>query len=198
MSPTVRPKSPDAPPFFFSSFLQVQQIVEALVQLLRNTIAQTDTPLKDVKAVYWGDPVKIPLSSMPALIVHPVSSEYFRRGTRYDQKLHSVEIRLVYNISQYVKVTPDDAFKVESVAQSFSAIESTVKGTMSTQLESLCGIIQAHPSLTYLDGEGVTQAASVDSKVRRVNYVFNGARGFPTYEVITTIETRAVGDRATN
>jgi hypothetical protein len=154
-----------------------------------------------VKSVYWGDPVKIPESDLPAFVVMPISSDYTRRGSRYDQKLHTVEIRLVYNMRSYAQSGSivDDVRKVNSIEQAMRIVEQTSGTTMGTQIDTLCGLIQANPTLTFLPKLSETsQVASVDSKVRRVNYVFNSARGFPTFEVIVSIETRAIGDRATN
>jgi hypothetical protein len=189
---------------FFHSFLpgDMQNIIEAVVQLLRSNIEQTSAPLSNVKCVYWGDPVSIPLSNSPALIVHPLVTDYKRRGTRYDEKIHQIEIRLVYNIKQYVTAgtSTDDPFKVFSVEEAIKAIEQTDGTTMGTQEDSLCGLIQAHPALTFkprfaLDS-ALPQVASADAKVLNVNYVFNSARGFPTFEIIVKVQVIAIGDRA--
>lgn len=176
-------------------------VIEALVQLLRATVAQTTSPLSNVKAVFWGDPVKIAVSDCPALIVHPVDTSYNRRGSRYDEKVHQVEIRLVYNAAQYMTsgAGVQDARKVYSLEQAIVAVEPTTAGNMSTVYNCVAGLVQANPVLTYLPKLGATAiVATADAKVRRVNYVFNSARGFPTFEIIVSIEARAVGDRATS
>jgi hypothetical protein len=53
--------------------------------------------LKLIKKVYFGDPIKIPEDDLPAIAIQPISSDYKLRGSRYDEKTHTVEIRLISN-----------------------------------------------------------------------------------------------------
>lgn len=79
----------------------MQKAIAALKQVLENTVANSLSPLHDVKIVFFGDPVLIPESNLPALIVHPLNSQYLMRGSRYDQKTHNIMVSLVYNQKQY-------------------------------------------------------------------------------------------------
>jgi hypothetical protein len=38
---------------------------------------------------------------LPAIAIQPISTDYVQRGSRYDQKEHTIEIRLVYNQKDY-------------------------------------------------------------------------------------------------
>lgn len=59
---------------------------------------------------------------------------------------------------------------------------------------SVCGTIQQHSTLPFTDAEGTKNAAEL-AKVVSVEYAFNQERGFPTFEVKTTVEVICVGDR---
>ena len=79
----------------------MDKVLSAIKQLLEISVNQTWSPLAAIKRVYFGDPISIPLSSMPALIVRPKSTNVEPRGSRYDSKKYNIEIVLVYNQSTY-------------------------------------------------------------------------------------------------
>lgn len=79
----------------------MEKVLLAAKQLLENSIVQSWSPLSTIKRVYFGDPIMIPLSSLPALIVRPKSTQYTPRWSQYDQKQYNFEILLVYNQSSY-------------------------------------------------------------------------------------------------
>lgn len=79
----------------------MQKVVSAIKDLLAASVADTNSPLHDVKTVFFGDPMVIPESNLPAIAVQPINTEFQLRGSRYDQKVHTVEIRLIYNQKQY-------------------------------------------------------------------------------------------------
>lgn len=64
----------------------------------------------------------------------------------------------------------------------------------STAALSVCGTIQGNTSLPYSDG-GVTRNAAELAQIQSVNYSFSENRGFPTFEVVTTVSARVIGDR---
>jgi hypothetical protein len=71
--------------------------ITALQEMLKGATINASSPLFGIKKVYFGDPVLIPASSLPALTISPKEDIFDRRGSRYDQKNHKIEIRLVYN-----------------------------------------------------------------------------------------------------
>ena len=79
----------------------MKNVILAIKELLEASVADNDSPLSDIKKVFFGDPMIIPESDLPAIAIQPVSTDYVMRGSRYDQKQHTVEIRLVYNQKQY-------------------------------------------------------------------------------------------------
>lgn len=243
--------------------------LSAIQSLFKTAIKQPTSPLYGVKEVFFGDPITIPEASLPALTIQPISTDFVQRGSRYDQKNHTIEIRLVYNQKQYfgknlssaktvtgafwvsdeitftvanhglsvgssVVVSGcspdrfDGTFAVKAVSDSntFVVSKSANPGTYvsggslqtatndkvfaiedaiakvedsdvdhGTEEFTVCGTIQKNPSLPYVDAGGIERNAAELAKVRSVNYSFSENRGFPTFEVVTTIEVTAIGDR---
>lgn len=246
----------------------MQTVVSAIKSLLDASVVTSGSPLSDIKKVFFGDPVLIPENDLPAIAVQPVSTEYEMRGSRYDQKLHTIEIRLVYNAKQYFGksiwsgqaitagafssgsinftstahglsagdnvivsgITPEAfnwTFKVASVSDSdhfavsklvdpwiyvsgwsvskatvdkVFAVEDAIQKVELTNVDhstaalSVCGTIQSNSSLPYSDGAMTRNAAEI-AKIRSVNYSFSENRWFPTFEVVTTVEAKVIGDR---
>lgn len=80
----------------------MKNAMEAVRQLLEKSAQVSGSPLADIRRFYFGDPIKIPQSSLPALIVHPIATGWEQRGSQYDMKTHTIEVRLVYNVKQYL------------------------------------------------------------------------------------------------
>lgn len=171
-------------------------VIEAIVQLLRAQKGVTNSPLSSVKRVYFGDPITIPQASFPVLVVMPISSAYQKRGTRYDRKKHTVEIRLIENAENYMPQNADGNAvpKVQEFIRKMELTNSDGK----TDVESIAGVIQSNPTLPYQTNPvTTTQYAALDTAVRDVTYQFNsGGRPFPTFEVVLTLDAIVQGDRA--
>lgn len=182
----------------------MNKVIEAITQILEAAVANASSPLyyhassspTGVRSVYFGDPIQIPESNHPALVVHPVSTDYVKRGSRYDQKVITVEVKLVDNVKHYLATTPSDSQRVSSVERFGNMIEK-VDTSQKTNVLSVCGLIQNNPKLPYTDPDTAAAAtASQDAQVRRVDYVFNSARGYPTFEAIVLIDVVTQGDRS--
>lgn len=177
----------------------MEKVIEAIRQLLVAQVQTASNLLEGVKAVYWGDPIQIPLSSLPALVIQPVATDYVEHHSRDDIKKHTVEIRLVDNIKNYIgsaqNANADHNLptKVGSVEKAVQAIEQ-VSTSHQTAASSVCGVIAQNPSLPYTEDDA-SYLASELAQVRRVDYVFNSARGFPTFEVIVTVDAMVKGLR---
>lgn len=104
----------------------MQKVLYALKEALENTVANPLSPLHDVKTVFFGDPVLIPEDNLPALIVHPLSTAYTMRGSRYDQKTHSILVSLVYNQKMYFDKNIGGAKAVTAASWSSGAISFSV------------------------------------------------------------------------
>lgn len=247
---------------------EMQKVISAIKQLLEISTQNNDSPLKDIKKVFFGDPILIPESDLPAITIQPISSDYTMRGSQYDQKNHRIEIRLLYNAKMYmdknllseisissaswtwwivtisanlhwlqawqtVQISwsiPDKyngAFFVASVIDSNTftvsmitdpwiyiwswkikqtindkvfAIEDSINKIEQVWLNhetawlTVCGTIQKNSWLPLTDANGTKKTAEI-AKVESVSYSFSQDRGFPTFEVVTTVSATVIGDR---
>ena len=53
--------------------------VTALQEIFKSATLNVDSPLFGIKKVYFGDPVLIPASSLPAITISPKEDQYVRR-----------------------------------------------------------------------------------------------------------------------
>lgn len=174
----------------------MERVIEALKQLINTSTEVVGSPLADVKTIYWGDPIQIPESNLPAIAIQPVTTQYNKRGSKYDRKTHVVDVVLIDNVKRYSATTPSDVTKVTMVEQFIKSTEE-VGQDGKTSTNSIVGIVASNPRLPYTDPDDASsQQASIYAEVDTVNYVFNTARGFPTFEVITTVEAWVQGDRS--
>ena len=166
----------------------MDKIILAIQQLLETAVAVTSSPIENIKRVFYGDPKTIASDDLPALAIQPIGTEYIQRGSRYDEKNHTVEVRLVYNAKDFFKTNPTEVNKVYAVQKSIQQIEES--NSQETLSNTVCGVIQKNSTLP-LNGANTATLA----KVQTVDYTFSNSRGFPTYEVIVTVNATAIGDR---
>ena len=76
-----------------------EYVILAIKQLLDTARqAATTNPLKEIKAVYYGDPVVIPQSNLPCLCIIPGTAQTVPRGSRYDSRTGEVRIKVVFTV----------------------------------------------------------------------------------------------------
>lgn len=163
----------------------MDKILNAIQDLL------VDNKPTGVKDVIKGDPQKIPESSMPAITIMPVGTDYIKRGTQYDQKVHTVNLRLVYNAKDIVGKTYADPAKpvVHKIEESI-AITETTNSDLETTNASIVGLLQQNHTLP---NAGVPTCQT--SHVVSIKYEDRNVRGFPTYEVLVTLQATVVANR---
>ena len=171
----------------------MEQSIIAIKQLLATSVSKNTSPLSDIRKVFFGDPMTIPESDLPALAIQPISTDYTMRGSRYDEKLQNIEIRLVYNAKAYFGQSALENDKVFAVEDAMKKVEMSNDDHETTAF-TVCGTIQKNPTLPYTDGGNTFNACEI-AQVTNVNYALSTNRGFPTYEVTTTVKIRAIGDR---
>ena len=171
----------------------MEKSISAIKQLLENSVSQAGQPLSDIRKVFFGDPVTIPESDLPALAVQPISTDYNMRGSRYDEKIQNVEIRLVYNAKAYFGQSGLQNDKVFAVEDAMRKVEMS-NDDQETAQYTVCGTIQKNPDLPYKVGLDIQKVCEL-AQVTSVNYALSTNRGFPTYEVTTTVKIRVIGDR---
>jgi len=103
----------------------MQKVVSAIKTLLEASVADDESPLYGIKRVFFGDPMIIPESDLPALAIQPMSTDFALRGSRVDQKTHTVEIRLIYNQKDYFGANLSVSKTITAANFSSSSIEFT-------------------------------------------------------------------------
>lgn len=179
----------------------MDKVLTSIRELLTALAADASSPLyynastnpKGIKRIFRGDPNQIPKDDFPAIVVRPVSSQWTKRQSRYDQKTHQVEVIIVENMNNYKDDSPSDAGSVQSLQAMINMMEGT-NNVQSTGAKTIVGCISANPLLPYTDSG--TKYAAVNTKPESIDYVFNASRGFPTFEVIALFTVTSQGDRA--
>lgn len=179
--------------YFFTYFQEMDTSITAIKSLLQTAVSASGSPLMDIKKVFYGDPVTIPESDLPALTIEPISTDFVMRGNRYDQKIHHIEIKLVYNAKAYFGQSGIENDKVFAVEDAIQKVGQT-NVDHETASNTVCGTIQKNPSLPYKDGT-VTRTACEIAQVTSVHYGLRSNRGFHTYEVTVAVKAQSVGDR---
>lgn len=168
--------------------------IQSLQELLKNAVLQ-NWPLSIIKKVFYGDPVLINESSLPAITISPSSSDYVQAGSRYDEKTHNIEIRIVYNMKSFLNSDKNDAeyTELKQIRTIIQQAEQT-NNIEETQNYTVCWTIQKNPKLPYVVSWKTYYACEL-AKVVSVQYWQDTARGFPTYEAIINVSCTAIGDR---
>jgi len=167
----------------------MDKVIQAIYELMTSASGQSSQPLSGINVYYW-DPVQIPEQSLPALTIQPISTDYILRGSEYDEKIHTVEIRLVYNQKDFYKTTPTLYNKVYAVQDVIEKTEKT-DNSYETINYTISWVIQRNMTLPYTWWYNACQQA----KITNISYLFNDSRGFPSYEVVTTVEATVIGNR---
>lgn len=159
-------------------------VLLAIQQLLKASVANVNSPLNNIKQVFYGDPILIPDKSFPSITISPLSTEVTLRWSQYDQRKTQVEMRLVYNVKSFFSENPIN----DQVKQVQSVVEKIEWGA--TRWLGIIDVIQENSTLPY-NWTPTCQLA----KVTTVNYVFSTDRGFPTYEVVINVEVNIIINR---
>lgn len=62
------------------------------------TAAGSTAPIKKINGFYYGDPILIPASNLPAIVVMPVTDNVTARGVGYDQSDIRIRIKLIQDL----------------------------------------------------------------------------------------------------
>lgn len=181
---------------FFSYLLiylkKMDKVMLWVQSLLKTAKAVSGSPLNFINTVYFWDPKVIAESNLPAITISPSNTEFERRGSRYDQKIHDISIKLVLNMKDLFQTSNDDIEIITAVQKLILAVEET-GDNHETLDNTVCAVIQKNPCLEYTDGWSTVRPAD-DAKVVNVSY-WEGDRAFPSYEADVTISVSVVGDR---
>ncbi len=165
----------------------MDRIIEALQKLL---VAESIT---GVKKVIYGDPYKLPESDMPCITISPVDTDYISRGNQYDEKKHTISIKLVYNAKQIFGKTFDNASypKVHAIEEAMQIAETT-NVNLETQSSCIVGVLRKNLQLVDADS-GLKTCETL--MVTNITYQDSNSRAFPTYEVHVNFQATQVANR---
>ena len=117
--------------------------IESIAQILEAKILESTEgePLKTIKNVYRGDPVVIPRSSLPAIVVRTPNAAIDRRDNIRDQRIYAVQIRYVFDVrgSMWDSDQKNNAFEIQA---NDLFIEENEDGSLKDNC--LCNILRAN------------------------------------------------------
>lgn len=169
----------------------MENIIRGIIQILEatKTSAGSTDPIKGVKSFFFGDPVIIPVSMLPAIVVSPVSEQVTARGTAYDQADGTVRVKLVQNLKDNLgasAVDPDNVKLTEQAVRLFEERDSTGK----VKPVSIIGALRKNPTLPYNGAKSCEWNGAF-----ALEYGFTDARGYIAFETTLSIITKTLSDR---
>lgn len=78
----------------------MEEAILGILDILQDaqTAAGSTAPIKKVNGFYFGDPILIPASNLPAIVVMPVTDNVTARGVGVDQSDIRIRVKLVQNV----------------------------------------------------------------------------------------------------
>lgn len=168
----------------------MEPLILAIIDILKaaREAAPDTAPIKRVKRVFFGDPLIVAASDLPALVVMPVSQAVTARGTVLDQADATVKVKLVQTVKDSLGGDdPETSGMVRDAVRTFEDRDDSGK----IAAWSVVGALRAKPRLTYGDGQ-----SAVDwSGNYAVEYAFTAERGFVAFETSLAIITKRISPR---
>ena len=114
-----------------------------------------------IKNFYTGDPVFLPDSCLPCVIVNPISTETTVADNARDMHSHSITISVVIDARQFFNATPDKMVGTEFLM-------TIMEGELSSgdiDPNSVLGVLR--DNLTLATNRGIGNISSVDYTTRK-------------------------------
>jgi len=114
-----------------------------------------------IKSIYIGDPVYIPDSCLPCIVINPMSTEVTVADSARDMHSHSIDISIVIDARQYFNATPDKMVGTEFLMK-------TMEGELSSgdiDPNSVVGVLR--DNLTLASNRSIANISSVDYTTRK-------------------------------
>ncbi|MFA6325313.1 MAG: hypothetical protein WCX46_03770 [Candidatus Paceibacterota bacterium] len=113
-----------------------------------------------VKYIYIGDPILIPTSCLPALIINPLRTDVSKFDNTRDKHNHTINIALVIDAKQYLNATPD-----KMIGSDF--LMTTMGGELSGALDTKTILSIIRKNLNLGTNRIILENTSVDYTVRK-------------------------------
>ncbi|MCP4161774.1 MAG: hypothetical protein GY760_17005 [Deltaproteobacteria bacterium] len=144
----------------------MDKVISNLKTILDDERLKSDSPLSDIKRIYYGDPINIDEHNLPAIIIN------FPQWN-YQQSLHcTLFIIIAYSQSTYLSDNPTD-------------VVNTVKNIV-IQSEAIRDILKRNPNLA-INNDPLTSACDL-SKITSIKPSYNSERDPYTFELVLTFE----------
>jgi len=169
----------------------MEKVIRGIVEILTNarTAAITGDPIKIVKGIFFWDPILIPISQLPAIVVAPVSDTITARGTQYDQADATIRVKLVQNLKDDLgsnTLAPENLKLAEYAIQLMEQRDTNGK----IKTVSITGALRAQPELPYQWSKSVDWNGSYS-----IEYGFTDVRWYIAFETTLTIAVKTISDR---
>lgn len=133
-----------------------------------------------IKYIYIGDPLLIPNSCLPALIINPLRTETSKADNARDRHNHSIQIALVIDAKQYLGATPDKMIGSDFLMSTMGGEDSTGALDVKTILSLVRKNLNLGTNRIILEG------MTVDYTVRK------RTDDFITLEAVATIQVTQI------
>ena len=108
----------------------MDDLIIAIKTLLKNAITAAgaldndfEYEIEKIKSVFFGDPIFIPQSNLPALAIMPGQSQISSRGASVDQADRQVRIKLIQNVKDFAGADKIDPEKIEMYSEACRLFE---------------------------------------------------------------------------
>jgi hypothetical protein len=136
-----------------------------------------------IKYIYIGDPMLIPMSCLPALIINPLKTITTKADSARDKHEHTIAISLVIDAKQYLGATPDKMIGSDFLMTTMGGEDST--GELDTK--TILSLIRKNLKLGT--NRIILESTTVDYTVRK------RTDDFITLEAIATIQVTQITTR---
>lgn len=169
----------------------MEKVIRGIIEILETarTAAAPGDPLKNVKTIFFGDPVIIAESMLPSIVVMPVSESVSARGTQYDQAEATIRIKLIQNLKETLGASATDTENIKMTEVSIRTFEERdSNGKVKTT--TIIGALRSNPELPYQGVPTCQWNGNFD-----VEYGFTDARGYVAFETSLSIIAKTISDR---
>ena len=169
----------------------MEKIIRGILEILEaaKTSAESTDPIKGVKSFFFGDPILIPASMLPAIVVAPVAESVSSRGTGLDQADATIKVKLVQNLKDDLgasAVDPENVKLTENAVRIFEQRDENGK----IKPVSIIGALRSQPELPYQGSASCQWNGSFS-----LEYGFTDSRGYVAFETNLNIIAKTISDR---
>ncbi len=153
---------------------ELDNVISNLKTILEAEIEKTDSPLKDIQKVFYGDPVNILENDLPAIIIN------YPQFNQQSNLHYTLFIHIAFSQTSYLKDIPENDSIVNAVRQTI------------IQSEAIREVLKQNPNLA-INNDPLTSACS-DSVITDIKPSYNSEREVWTYELILTFQCVVIDD----